>query len=113
MHDASGYRSAAGDRELKDHYREAGLHPRVDGRAHDPAREHVPDRTQVELPLAWAFLPRPVHLPKVLHLRLSRQIRQAVRSAIASAAARASSARKLWPNSGLSRCTLNRVLDRR
>lgn len=49
------------------------------------------------------FLPRPRRLPNALHQRLSRQIFQAVRSDIASPAARASSARKRWPNSGSSR----------
>lgn len=56
MHNAPGHLATAGDGGFQRVHREAGLHPRVDGIAHDAAGEHVLDRAQVQLALAGGVL---------------------------------------------------------
>lgn len=65
MNDASGDLTATGHRGFKGSHREAGLHPGIDGVAHDAAREGVLDGAQIQLALAGGVLgdvcePQPV-----------------------------------------------------
>jgi hypothetical protein len=50
------FSGTSGHRGLQRRDREAGLHPRVDGVAHDPVGEDVLDRAEVELALTGAML---------------------------------------------------------
>ena len=68
MQDAAGHLTAAGGGHLDGRNDEAGLHPGVDGPAHDPIRPEVFDGAQVELPLTGGMLgdvgqPQPVRPP--------------------------------------------------